>query len=268
MLTAAFYSPQTLHLTLVGGNASERSLPADAQQLAAAADAAAGLQVVAAPHIELGDGGAAQLAAALVAAPGLRRLELNRNRLSNAGAAALGQISLASLAAGRSPGLRALTLRHNNIGDAGVMALALSALRTLHLLDIQDNSFGPAGAIAIANALERGSPLRHLDLRRNRVTAHGGRALLIAIGRCANQLRDHELRLLNLAHNHIGGTAGEVLARAAVSMFKHGGAQLRLRTLVLTGNGVEAATLKELDAACTAHWLKQAGETEDSSWEL
>ena len=265
MLTAALYTPQTLHLTLVGGNASERSLPADAQKFAAAADAAAGLQVFAAPHIELGDGGAAQLAAALVAAPGLRRLELNRNRLSNAGAAALGQISLSSLAAGRSPGLRALTLRHNTIGDAGVMALALSALRTLHLLDLQDNGVGPAGAIALANALERGSPLRHLDLRRNRVTAHGGRALLAAIGPAGQG--ETQLRLLNLAHNHMGAASGESLAREAVAVFKHGDARLRLRTLVLTGNGVEAATLKDLDAACTAHWLRQAGETEESSWE-
>lgn len=57
------------------------------------------------------------------------------------------------------------------------MAAAIPASSPLELLDINDNDIGPAGAEALADALDRGLMLKTLRMRGNRIGDEGAAAL-------------------------------------------------------------------------------------------
>ncbi|MEW2412767.1 gala protein [Streptomyces sp. NPDC046866] len=127
----------------------------------------------------------APLLAALIREAGVRELYLPANHLGDEGAAVLA----AAAAADPARPVR-LGLGGNGIGPAGALALAdaLGGIETLDLgrppsersLGSTANSTGDEGAYALAAALP-GSPLRRLELRHTGLTGRGAKCLLAAV---------------------------------------------------------------------------------------
>jgi hypothetical protein len=129
---------------------------------------------------EVGD-----LLTAFIRDAGVRELYLTANHLGDDGAAALAG---AAVSVGRPV---SLGLAGNGISPAGARALAgaLDGIESLDLgrapseraLGAPANETGDAGAEALAAALP-GSPLRRLELRHSGITGRGAKTLLAAVG--------------------------------------------------------------------------------------
>lgn len=126
---------------------------------------------------------AAPLLVALVRDAGVRELYLSANRLGDAGAT--------TLAGGLPHHPTAFGLGGNGIGPAGARALA-NALDRLDALDLgrppservlgaTTNTCGDEGATALAAALPQAAALRRLDLAYTGLTGRGAKLLLAAI---------------------------------------------------------------------------------------
>ena len=125
----------------------------------------------------------------------MRVLELHCE-LGPRGASAVG------LAMRQWPSLVNLNLCFGGISDEGLISLAaeLGACRRLERLVLVKNSISDAGAVALADALQRHGPflrLEVLDLGSNRISARGAEALACALAAC------HELYVLGLRGNNI-----------------------------------------------------------------
>ncbi|MFJ5549182.1 gala protein [Streptomyces sp. NPDC093225] len=127
----------------------------------------------------------APLLAALIREAGVRELYLPANHLGDEGAAVL-----AAAAAAEPAHPVRLGLGGNGIGPAGALALAdaLGGIETLDLgrplsersLGAPANATGDEGAYALAAALP-GTPLRRLELRHTGLTGRGAKHLLGAV---------------------------------------------------------------------------------------
>jgi hypothetical protein len=173
----------------------------------------------------IGDGGLDALAFGLLRSgclSSLVHLRLNFCRISCMGVRPLA----AAFASAGMPALETLDLNANSIGDDGCIALAgtllsqpkPSVLRVLSLgAPWGGNAIGDTGAVALAHALAAGSTpqLRSLAIANNRIGEHGALALAhpIAGGKLP------KLELLSVVANHIPINALRVI-RAATKAAK------------------------------------------------
>lgn len=128
------------------------------------------------------DGEAIQvLGTALVKNSSLKSVKLSYNIFQDKGAEALSRVFARS-------SVEHWKLHGNSIGDKGIQAFAYAlmadgaeAIRHPMRLDLRRNSFGDAGATALAVALQNSNVLEHLDIRDNMVGDAGIQGIAAAL---------------------------------------------------------------------------------------
>lgn len=196
---------------------------------------------------EVGPAGASYLIWGL-ARTRVRRLSFEEADLGDECVKQLGE----ALGSGCARQLQALTLRSVLLADAGAVQLA-AALNNhsncvLVSLDLSDNSIGPEGAKAMAEALRGGCALETLCLHENLIGDVGAVAIAAAIRtpKCA------ALRELILSNNEIRAIGGVALARALESL------SCCVIALNLSGNFISRTTYEAVAQAQAENHTKPA----------
>lgn len=138
--------------------------------------------------------------------------------------------------------VQSLLLGTNGIGDEGAgHVAALVRVQPLRTVYLGCNLIGPAGARALADAIQARPQVRALWLKRNPIGIEGARTL-------ATLLRGNTtLRTLDLVNTGIGDEGATLILRALVEE------NITLEQLYLSGNGLSPAILPDVRTALERH---------------
>ena len=154
-----------------------------------------------------GNGGAIAIADIVRASP-----DLTDFRVSSSRGGKDGGVALARALRHAASSLRRLDLNDNTFGVTGGVAIGatLRACNALHELNIGDTAIEDAGLHAVASGVVRGSAhtLAILNVSSNELTAHGARAVARLLRRCT------QLRELDASENEFGDEGAAYIARA------------------------------------------------------
>ncbi|GLI62431.1 hypothetical protein VaNZ11_005050 [Volvox africanus] len=184
----------------------------------------------------------------LLTCPGMKRLRLDGNKLGDGGAALL------ALGLSTNTGLRELYLSRNGIRAAGARSLARcleGANSTLLRLDLSGQrleGIGAAGAEAMAQALRTNRTLEDLNLSSCGLSGSAAACFAGAI-RVAGAVRSQSPSSMGGALPLSSSSLSLTAAGGGVSPRGGGSGGGCLRRLILSGNGIDAATVKALMGA-------------------
>eukprot|EP00911_Craspedida_sp_UC1_P002393 UC1_evm1s1788 len=179
----------------------------------------------------------AALQTAAMAGMRLHTFVLGRSRLEAPGATAI------ACALEKMGSLVEVRMPQNGIRGAGIPSLAasLKANIQLEILDLNDNTFGAHGAMAMADALRSLVSLRHVDFGDCLCRRRGGAAILSALtGSRA------PLEVLNLEYNELDDAA---VADGIISLLQNGQTSWSEGGLCLDGNTLSKTLLSRIGAA-------------------
>lgn len=189
----------------------------------------------------------------------LRTVVCGRNRLET------GSMEAWAKCYGANTGVQTIKMVQNGIRQEGIVVLLKQGLRhvkSLRLLDLQDNTFTAKGARALSDVIAEWSELRELGVGDCLLSARGGVMLGEALAKGGNA----QLEVLRLQYNDIDAKGVKALADASEKLPK-------LRRVELNGNKFAEDDVNIERLQGTLNERKEKGETpegedEDEYWGL
>lgn len=152
-------------------------------------------------------------------------------------------------------GVQTIKMVQNGIRQEGIVVLlkqGLSHVRSLRLLDLQDNTFTARGARSLSDIVSGWAELEELGVGDCLLSSRGG----VALGEALAKSNNAKLEVLRLQYNDIDAKGVKALADAAEKLPK-------LRRVELNGNKFAEEDVNIERLRETLEGRKEAGETPD-----